>query len=178
MLTLILGGERSGKSDLGLARLSALPGEKALVVTGRAMDHDFAARVARHRRERPAGLRVVEARREVAELLASESDRLATGDGLLLDSLDFWLFAAMEGGDADVLAGAFLAAADRFRGRAAPDLIVVSCEVGLGPVAASAATRRFVRSLGELNRRLAGLADEAVMSVAGLSLVLKTPAAG
>ena len=84
-----------------------------------------------------------------------------------MDSLDFWLYACQ--GQENERTAALLAALDN-AGEAAVTL--VSCEVGLGPVAADAATRAFVRSLGGLNQALAARADQVFLAVAGRALPL------
>jgi hypothetical protein len=70
MLTLILGGARSGKSDLAL-RLAAASGRDVLfVATMEPGDDELRLRVEQHRAERPAAWRTVEAPRDVASALA------------------------------------------------------------------------------------------------------------
>ena len=108
-------------------------------------------------------------RRRVPPILA------AHGGTVLLDSLDFWLFAC-HGDDAD--------RRDRLaRGLApyaAPDgprLVVVSSETGLGPIAADPATRRFIDALGALNQAVAAAAHDVRLVAAGLSIQLKGNAA-
>ncbi|HNE17683.1 MAG TPA: bifunctional adenosylcobinamide kinase/adenosylcobinamide-phosphate guanylyltransferase, partial [Rhodocyclaceae bacterium] len=58
---LILGGARSGKSRHAehLAAASGLP--VTVIVTAEALDAEMAARIARHRTDRPAGWATVEA---------------------------------------------------------------------------------------------------------------------
>lgn len=168
MIRLVLGGERSGKSALAQRLFLADPGPHLVVATGQARDPGFRAQILAHRQSRPAGLRVAEAGADLPELLARS---LATHRAVLVDSLDFWLYACL--GKETERAAALLAALDR-AGDAAVTL--VSCEVGLGPVAADAATRAFVRSLGGLNQAVAGRADAAFLAVAGRALPL--PPAG
>ena len=54
-----------------------------------------------------------------------------------------------------------------------PELIVVSAETGLGPVAGDAATRQFIDALGALNQVAAALAHDVRLIAAGLSVQLK-----
>jgi adenosylcobinamide kinase/adenosylcobinamide-phosphate guanylyltransferase len=93
---------------------------------------------------------------------------------VLADSLDFWLFAA-GGTDAPCPdPGAETARLlEVLKTWDSGELILVSAEIGLGPIAASAGTRAFVRALGALNRAVAEVADRVRLCVAGLPLALK-----
>ena len=120
MITLILGGARSGKSAVAesLARQSS--GPVTYVATGVVGDDaDFAARVAEHRARRPADWDTL----EVGAQLAEAFER-APGT-VLVDSLGAWLAATRDFAvDADALLDALEAHAG--------DVVVVSDEVGLG----------------------------------------------
>src|SRR5580658_11256170 len=92
MLTLILGGARSGKSRL--AQRLAMPAARVVyVATARAgadQEHDpeMAARIARHRASRPASWRTI----EEPLALADAVDRAARdADAVLVDCLTVWL---------------------------------------------------------------------------------------
>ena len=55
MITLVLGGARSGKSEYAEALAAARPAPVVYIASGDPSgDDDFAARVAAHRRRRPA----------------------------------------------------------------------------------------------------------------------------
>ena len=59
--TFLVGGARSGKSALAVRLASAWEGPVVFLATARAGDdEELAARIARHRRERPAGWQTVE----------------------------------------------------------------------------------------------------------------------
>ena len=53
------------------------------------------------------------------------------------------------------------------------DLILVSCEAGLGPLPGGSGVRAFIRSLGAFNQAVARAADTAYLVAAGLPLTLK-----
>lgn len=168
MIRLLLGGTRSGKSGLGEVLLAAGPLPHRVVATGRAFDFAFRERINAHKRVRPPRVAVIEAGAEAMEVLAREA---AAGGTVLLDSLDFWLFACH--GDT-VDAGAALARGFApYADPGGPELIVVSAETGLGPVAGDAATRQFVDALGALNQAAAALAHDVRLIAAGLSMQLK-----
>lgn len=164
MIRFFLGGERSGKSALAQRAFLADPGPHLVLATGRAQDPGFRAQILAHRQARPAGVRVAEAGADLPEALARG---LTAHRAVLVDSLDFWLYACA--GREQERTAALLSALSAV-GEAAVTL--VSCEVGLGPVAATAATRAFVRSLGGLNQALAARAGQVFLAVAGRALPL------
>jgi len=166
LITLILGGNKSGKSDLGLTMLARSRQPGRIVVTGKALDAGFREQINRHRQSRPKGLEVVETDR----CLRADLKRLSRAPGcILIDSLDFWLYqvpAEKRDEEIDALD-------DLLQGWSSPDLIFVSCELGLGPLPASGETRRFCRDLGELHLRLARKSEMVYMAVAGCPLCVK-----
>ena len=163
MITLVLGGARSGKSEVAERIAARLPGPityLATLVPG--SDPDLAARIEAHRARRPAGWRTVEAGAELPAVLRS------VPGPVLLDGLGPWV-AASPGMVVDTVAfGAALA------GRGA-DTVVVSEEVGLGVHPATEDGRRFRDALGELNQSVAAVADEVLFVVAGRTLRLDPP---
>jgi adenosylcobinamide kinase/adenosylcobinamide-phosphate guanylyltransferase len=173
--TLVLGGIRSGKSqwaELAIAEAVA-PGEPVrYLATGSdaGTDSAWSQRVAAHRAGRPPHWSTVETRDIAAEL------RAVTGTATLIDDLGGWLSAALDrrnawDGDGSVAGDVddMLAAVSGF----GSPLVVVSPEVGLTVVPATAAGRRFADELGALNQRLAPLCDKVVLVVAGQPVTLK-----
>ena len=178
MHRLVLGGEKSGKSAWAMARFLEDPGPHRLLVTGKARDLAFRQQIERHRQERAPSLFVEEV--AAAPQALPQALEHAAGAGMaavLVDSVDFWLFAAgqsLDAPDPDRLASVVQRLADTLD--SLQDYLavtLVSCETGLGPIAADAATRRFVRSLGACNQTLARGCEEVVLVAAGLPLFLK-----
>jgi adenosyl cobinamide kinase/adenosyl cobinamide phosphate guanylyltransferase len=162
-VVLVLGGTRSGKSAVA-ERMAAVHGDDVTYLATAWVDPDdaeHAARIARHRERRPAAWRTVECP-EPGQLTAA----LAAAVGVVLvDSLGTWV-ASDPGLDVD--AAPLLAA---LSSRTSPT-IVVSEEVGLAVHPETAAGRRYVDALGELNQAVAGIADRVVLVVAGRVLDL------
>ncbi len=160
MIVLVLGGARSGKSELAercAAALAGTGGSVTYVATGVATDDDFAARIAAHRARRPATWATVEAGAELAAVLARV-------DGpALVDSLGTWVASHRDFAvdDAELVA---VLAARREQARAT---VLVSDEVGMGVHPATEVGRRFRDALGEVNRRVAAAADHVLLAVAG-----------
>lgn len=160
MITLVLGGTRSGKSQVAEALVAAAPGPVTYVATGRATDPAMAARIAAHRRRRPAAWATVEAG---ADLPSVVRDLEGT---VLVDSLGTWVAAHADlAPDTDALCSAL-------RARAEGDTVVVSEEVGLGVHPPTEVGRRFTDAVGDLNRKVADDADRVLLVIAGRVLPL------
>jgi adenosyl cobinamide kinase/adenosyl cobinamide phosphate guanylyltransferase len=175
VIVLVLGGTRSGKSELAEQLASRLPAPVSYLATATVgrdgdtdgdIDDDMAARVARHRERRPSDWRTL----EVGDPSGALAEALAATSGtVLVDSLGPWL-AARPDFDADVEG---LCAALR---RRPGDTVVVSDEVGLGVHPSTEVGRRFRDALGAVNRSVAAEADRVLLVVAGRALELQ-PAA-
>ncbi|WP_332770141.1 bifunctional adenosylcobinamide kinase/adenosylcobinamide-phosphate guanylyltransferase [Phenylobacterium sp.] len=166
-LTLVLGGARSGKTSYALTEAGKRPAERrVMVATAEALDAEMAERIARHRAERGGAWATVEAPRE----LAAAVRELRSGEVAVIDCLTLWLTNLM-------LDEADLGAAVAELGlalRASPaELFVISNEVGQGIVPDNALARRFRDQAGWMHQAVAAAADQVVMVVAGLPLVLK-----
>ena len=168
MLTLILGGARSGKSRLALQRAAATGKSVSFIATAEANDAEMAARIARHQAERPAHWTTIEAPLDLAGAI-----RAAGAGCVVVDCLTLWLTNCLCQPDPAAFAGQRAALLAALTARRADDLILVSNETGLGIIPLGELTRRFVDEAGWLNQDIAQLADEVVFVAAGLPLILK-----
>lgn len=160
MLTLVLGGARSGKSALAERLAMKLQQPVTYVATMRLGDDaDLSARVAEHRARRPASWGTVEAGADLPEVLLGQSG------SVLLDALGGFIGSSPE---MKVDAARLCHSLTERDG----DTVVVSEEVGMGVHPSSEAGRRFRDVLGELNQAVADVADEVLFVVAGRSLRL------
>lgn len=168
MIDLVLGGNKSGKSDFGLELLCAGPGPWSMVVTGKSRDLAFRKQIEAHRQSRNSGIAVTEVDTDLAGALRS----LGAQGGVLVDSLDFWMFALADLGPERQrrMQDELLAA---LRGWQGGRLILVSTEMGLGPLAFDGTVRAFARNLGQLNREIASASTSVYLVVAGLAQKLK-----
>jgi adenosylcobinamide kinase/adenosylcobinamide-phosphate guanylyltransferase len=169
---LILGGARSGKSRHAVDLARAAAGRIAVVATAEARDADLAARITRHRAERPAAWATVE---EARELVTACRRAAAQADLVLVDCVTLWVANRMLGGDAD---SRILEATDdltRLMTERQAALILISNEVGGGVHPATADGLRYRDLLGLVNQRLAAAADRVTLMVAGLAMTVKAP---
>jgi adenosyl cobinamide kinase/adenosyl cobinamide phosphate guanylyltransferase len=160
VITLVLGGTRSGKSEIAeRLALEAAP-RVTYLATGVATDDDMAARIERHRERRDDRFTTVEVGSHLLDVLAGRAE-----EAVLVDSLGTWLAGSEAfGADVDALV--------RVLGTRTAATVLVSEEVGLGVHPSSDAGRVFRDALGELNRAVAAVADRALLVVAGRVLPL------
>jgi adenosylcobinamide kinase / adenosylcobinamide-phosphate guanylyltransferase len=170
-ISLITGGARSGKSAYALKLASERPGaRRAYVATGEASDDEMAARIARHKAERPADFATVEEPVKLASALPSLRGR---AEVVVIDSLTLWvsnllpIYPAEEAFRQEYVALAQVLAEAPF------DSIVVTDEVGSGIVPENALARRFRDRLGLTNQRIARAASEVLLLVSGYPLKVK-----
>lgn len=168
MLTLILGGARSGKSRLALQRAQATGKPVSFIATAQAHDAEMAARIARHQAERPPHWITIEAPLDLAGAI-----RAAGAGCIVVDCLTLWLTNCLCRPDPAAFDGARVALLAALTARRDDDLILVGNETGLGIIPLGELTRRFVDEAGWLNQDIAQLADEVVFVAAGLPLILK-----
>jgi adenosylcobinamide kinase/adenosylcobinamide-phosphate guanylyltransferase len=166
-LVFILGGTRSGKSRFARERALALAGDDVtFVATAWPGDPELDARIAAHRKDRPAAWRTIEPREDLAGTLRSiEPDRV-----VLIDSLTLWVSACFEK-QIDI-ASAWDDLSRAIAARERP-VVIVSDEVGLGTIPMSEVARTFCDELGRLHQRAGIQATTVAFLVAGLPLVLK-----
>ncbi|MDP2266188.1 MAG: bifunctional adenosylcobinamide kinase/adenosylcobinamide-phosphate guanylyltransferase [Thiobacillus sp.] len=168
MLTLILGGARSGKSRLALQRAQATGKPVSFIATAQAHDAEMADRIARHQAERPAHWTTIEAPLDLAGAI-----RAAPSGMVVVDCLTLWLTNWLCHPEPGGWPAARAALLDALAARYSDDLILVGNETGLGIIPLGELTRRFVDEAGWLNQDLARLADEVIFVAAGLPLTLK-----
>ena len=168
---LVLGGARSGKSRFVVER-HAPDARVAFVATALAGDGEMAARISRHRADRPRHWLTVEEPSDVVARLGELAGRV---DTVVVDCLTVWVANRLLRGDADA---AILEGADqlaRFVAERRCALTLVSNEVGEGVHPPTRDGLRFRDLLGLVNQRLAAACDRVTLMVAGIPLVVKAP---
>ena len=168
MRQLILGGARSGKSQLAQNRAIELEQPVVYIATADAGDGEMEQRIALHKADRPSEWEVLEVPLELPEVLSVLS---GSGKTVLVDCLTLWLtnlllqdLSVMQKGMKDLTE-----AVANFRG----ELILVSNEVGWGIVPMGELSRQFQDNTGRLHQDLAQIVEGVTLSVAGIPLVIK-----
>jgi len=168
MLILLTGGARSGKSALAVELAATSGGDVVFIATARRTgDGDMAARIDRHRDERPGHWRTLEAPLDLAGALV-----VCGPEGtVIIDCLSVWTANAMAGAapeqvQREARETAALAAAR-------PGLtIAVTNEVGMGVHPSTEIGRTYRDVLGRVNVSWSRASAHAYVIVAGRVLAL------
>jgi adenosylcobinamide kinase/adenosylcobinamide-phosphate guanylyltransferase len=174
-VVLVLGGVRSGKSRYAqelCAQELCLRGDRVTFVAtaGRSDDAEMTRKIDRHRAERPEHWTTVEEKLALGDVIRHGHDPV-----VLIDCLTLFAANLMDAhGDQEEALQArvddLCAALAETQGM----VVLVSNEVGSGVVPAYASGRRFRDLVGEINQRVAAVADEVYLMIAGLPLTLKS----
>ena len=169
MITLILGGARSGKSRYAERLAQAKQKPVLYIATATALDDEMAARIAHHQQQRPADWHLLECPLKLSEALAAEAQK---NQIILVDCLTLWLNNQLFNFPQQSFTELFneLIASTQ---NAQADIILVANEVGLGIIPLGEISRTFVDEAGRLNQRIAQIADQVFFVAAGLPLQLK-----
>ena len=169
-VTFVLGGVRSGKSRFA-EKLASRASSVAFLATAKPSDAEMSAKIKRHQDERPKHWHTFEEPVEIARTLTEQGPNYEL---FLIDCLTIFAANLLDARAADSVS--IETRIDQFCNalRSTPStIILVSNEVGSGVVPAYSAGREFRDLLGEINQHVAALADNVLLMVAGLPLVLK-----
>ena len=183
---LIVGGQKSGKSNLAERRvrqwLDRLDSHSALLIaTATIFDDEMQARVDRHvatRAKNIPTLNTIEEPLHLGEMINCYSSAQQL---VVVDCLTVWLtnllmphpeLRAAQQADPQDEISAFFQAIKQAKG----PVVLVSNEIGLGVIPMGRETRQFVDELGRLNQMAAALCEAVTLMVAGIPLEIKRPA--
>ena len=167
-ITMVIGGERSGKSTYAedYALEAAGDSSRYFIATAEVMDDEMSKRILRHQASRAGRFSTIEEPIELAKAIQSLPDSCEV---CVVDCLTVWMGNLLRhdklGDQVEELLDALLASRC--------DLIIVTNETGLGVVPADPASRRFVEEAGRLHQRLASLADNVIVMIAGIPVAIK-----
>jgi adenosylcobinamide kinase/adenosylcobinamide-phosphate guanylyltransferase len=168
-ILLITGGARSGKSKYAEQRAEELGARRLYIATAEAKDEEMAQRIAEHKKRRGNDWATVEEPVELSAALLAQRGRI---DCALVDCLTIWLSNLLLHRDAEV-------AGDKVENlvETLPGLdfhvVLVTNEVGWGIVPDNRLARQFRDLAGWANQRIAAAANEVVLTVAGIPMILK-----
>ncbi|MHA2937368.1 bifunctional adenosylcobinamide kinase/adenosylcobinamide-phosphate guanylyltransferase [Vibrio sp. RC27] len=176
-ITLILGGARSGKSSFAETKAKLDDSKKGssslhYVATAVAFDDEMKARIAHHQQRRGS-----EWQEHLAPVnLSQQLEQFSTKDTILVDCLTVWLNNVIYNDGRDIEELELLEKVEQLVGKlenSDANVILVSNEVGFGVVPMGKATRLFVDHAGWMNQKVASVADNVVLVVAGIPMALK-----
>ena len=174
-IILITGGQRSGKSSKAEELALSLSDHPVYLATAHIWDEEFSERVRRHQERRgPQWTNIEE------EMTLSKHD--VTGRVVVIDCVTLWLTNILYSEELRVKSEEFatlnsslnLAKAefDKFTATDATYIFVTN-EIGSGGVSDNALQRKFTDLQGWMNQYIASKADEVILMVSGLAVVIK-----
>lgn len=165
-ITLITGGQRSGKSRYAEQLALQLSDHPVYVATAHVWDEEFGERVRRHQQRRGPQWTNIEEEREL-------SRHNLTGRVAVIDCITLWCTNYFtEGTTVDNALAALKAEFDRFTAQDAT-LIFVTNEIGSGGVSTNQLQRRFTDLQGWMNQYVAQHADEVILMISGIPVKIK-----
>ena len=167
-ITFVLGGARSGKSSFALSRASEYEGRKAYIATAQAFDVEMQERIAKHKEERNSDWDTVEEPCGIAETVKDMSGKYEV---IVIDCLTLWLSnLLLAEKDTEKEIDAIISSVVT---RHASQTFIVSNEVGMGIVPDNELARKFRDMAGRLNQKMAAVADEVYLVIAGIPVKIK-----
>jgi adenosylcobinamide kinase/adenosylcobinamide-phosphate guanylyltransferase len=185
-ITLVIGGCRSGKSRVALAAANQIRKiqvkadpvksgqiknrQKIFLATSVPKDPEMDRRVALHQAERGQDWQTIEEPIMIHETIENASK---TADVILVDCLTLWtsnlLFAQYDEPQIMEAVSLLIAAL----AQSACPVFLVSNEVGYGIVPDNSLARQFRDTAGLVNQKIAAMADQVILTVAGIEVPIK-----
>jgi adenosylcobinamide kinase / adenosylcobinamide-phosphate guanylyltransferase len=168
-IILVTGGARSGKSRYAEERAVELGTRLLYVATAEAKDEEMAQRIAEHKRRRDDAWTTIEEAVQLAEVLLAQRGR---ADCALVDCLTLWLSNLLLRRDTKY-AEEKVEELLKILPLLDSHIVLVTNEVGWGIVPDNSLARQFRDLAGWTNQRVAAIANEVVLTVAGIPMVVK-----
>ncbi|MDP2938852.1 MAG: bifunctional adenosylcobinamide kinase/adenosylcobinamide-phosphate guanylyltransferase [Candidatus Omnitrophota bacterium] len=169
-ITFILGGARSGKSSYAIELAKSLDKKVAFIATGIPFDREMKERIQMHKKRRPSYWRIFEEPKGVPLLLKKIG---STYNVIIVDCLTLFisnlLLECLTDNAIENKVKKILKVLKSTKCKS----ILVSNEVGLGIVPDNNLGRRFRDLVGKINQQVASSADEIILMVSGVPLILK-----
>lgn len=175
MTTLILGGVRSGKSRMAESLAAGFAGRVVYLATAEAKDAEMRKRIALHRKYRPKHWETIE---EPIRLGRTLSENTSTKDLVVIDCLTLWMTNLLLADESFEMGKVELEALITEVKRQRSNLVLVSNETNSGVIPMNTLSRRFCDEMGVLHQKLAAIADNVVLMVAGIPTWVKNETNG
>lgn len=168
-IILVTGGVRSGKSKYAEQRAVQMGFRRLYVATAEAKDEEMVGRITEHKKRRGEGWLTVEEPVQIADVLTERRGRI---DCALIDCLTLWISNLLLRHDRKYVehkVEELLATLPRLDF----SVVLVSNEVGWGIVPDNPLARQFRDFAGWANQRIAAIATEIILMVAGVPMTVK-----
>lgn len=167
-ITLITGGQRSGKSSFAERYALSLSDSPVYMATSRIWDDDYLQRIQRHQKDRGDQWQNIEEEKHLSQHSLNHSV-------IVIDCVTLWttnFFFDQSEDSLDDIFQAVLAEFQKFT-QNNNHYIFVTNEIGLGGISIDPVQRRFTDLLGWINQAIAKQADSVTFMVSGLPMQLK-----
>lgn len=166
-ITLITGGQRSGKSSFAQKLALRNSGNPIYLATARVWDKDFEERIKRHQSDRGENWQTIEEEKFISKLNIDNRT-------VLLDCITLWLnnFFYDNEFDVDKAFNEAKSEWDLFIDKKF-DLIVVTNEIGMGVHAENETSRKFADIQGWMNQHIAAHSNCVYLMVSGIPVKIK-----
>ena len=163
-ITLVTGGQRSGKSSYAQQMAENESEHPVYLATARHWDEEFTGRIRRHQADRGEKWETIEELKNISKFPLD-------GRTVMLDCITLWLTNIFydQGYDLDKSLAEAKAEWDLFIQKDFR-LIVVTNEIGMGVIPHDEMTRKFCDLQGWMNQYIAKQADRVVLMVSGIPM--------
>jgi len=167
-ITLITGGQRSGKSSFAERYALSLSDSPVYMATSRIWDEDYLQRIQRHQKDRGDQWQNIEEEKHLSQHSLDQSV-------IVIDCVTLWTTNFFFDQSEDSLDDIFQAVFTEFQKFTQHNnhYIFVTNEIGLGGISIDPVQRRFTDLLGWINQAIAKQADTVTLMVSGLPMQLK-----
>lgn len=166
-ITLITGGQRSGKSNYAQKLALSLSPNPVYLATSRVWDEEHRKRIEKHRADRGPEWINIEEEKEL-------SKHNLKNKVILIDCVTLWAtnyFFDMQS-ETETVLEALKREFDRFTTQDATYIFVTN-EIGMGEMSQNDLQRRFADLQGWLNQYIARKADEVYLMISGIPVKIK-----
>ncbi|MGE5627058.1 MAG: bifunctional adenosylcobinamide kinase/adenosylcobinamide-phosphate guanylyltransferase [Solirubrobacterales bacterium] len=178
MITLVVGGARSGKSSYGEAKFKE-KNDVVYIATSRKEDHEMEERVKHHKSLRPLMWRTFEGTYNLTNAVGSEENYLLDCITVMISNIMYDMSKELETIDEsfqrsieDKVINEIYKLVDKIK-ESNKELVMVTNEVGCSIVPDNHIARVYRDIAGRVNQRAAEMADEVYAVICGIPLRLK-----
>ena len=177
MITVVIGGSGSGKSDYAEALLDDFSGQKYYVATMRIYDDEMRRKVERHRMRRSnKGFETIEQHKDIAGVIPviAEADRSGM-KAVLIECISNLVANEMFADDVDNKTDT----ADKILSEikqvaeVVDELVIVTNNVAEDGIDYDSTTLEYIRTISDVNIGLSQMADKVVEVVVGIPIIVK-----
>ena len=170
MISLILGGVRSGKSRYAVEQAKKSKKKTAFIATCVFFDKEMRNRIRLHRLSRPKHWKLIEEGQDITSALRKIENSYGTA---VVDCLGLWISNLLSDNLKDNEIERKIEKLIQAILKAKLDVLLVSNDVGSGIMPINALARRFCDLLGLTNQKIARKADNVILMSAGIPQILK-----